>query len=302
MEKTAHTPYRKAIAAIFLIASVLALAASVRFAFVVPVIEKVFVTAKRPLIIAHRGGMGLWPENTLYAFERALKAGADVVELDLRPTADGEIVVIHDETVDRTSNGKGRVAELTLEELKNLDFAYNFIPDGQENPLLRGEGVTIPTLGELFRRLPDAYFTMEIKPDSPDFARKVAEFVRQTGMAQRVVLSSFHTRIVEYLQKHPVRIDTAASKSETTAVYILSKIGLGRLHQPKAKVYQVPVIHEGLRVVTPAFVRAAHSAGQEVYVWTIDEPSEMKRLLEMNVDGIITNRPDLLLRVVKDGG
>src|SRR5829696_5003203 len=124
----------------------------------------------RPLAIAHRGGAGLWPENTLYAFERAAALGVDVIETDVRATADGELVVIHDEGVERTTDGMDRVGSLTLAELKRLDAAYRFSPDGGRSFPLRGSGVSVPTLREVFAALPHMRFNIEPKQGVPAVA------------------------------------------------------------------------------------------------------------------------------------
>jgi glycerophosphoryl diester phosphodiesterase len=272
----------------------------IRIRMVEPITEKPFPDAKRPLIMAHRGGMGLWPENTLYAFERAAAMGVEVMEIDVRQSSDGEIVVIHDETVDNVSNGNGAVAELDLQELKSLDFAYDFIKDGGEKPELRGSGITITTLKELFQRLQGSYFNIDIKVNSAGFVRDVLELVRSEGMMERVVIGSFYGNIVNLVNSEAPEFITSASATEAWVMFLLNKVGLGRLHQPSGVAYQVPATHKGMVVVTPSFVRSAHSAGQEVHVWTVDDPSEMRRLLEMGVDGIVTNRPDMAVSVVKE--
>lgn len=289
----------KVLRGFFLLITAFVIAGSIRIILVVPIQQKPYIHAKRPLNIAHRGGMGLWPENTIYAFNHAIEAGGDVLELDIWPAADGEIVVVHDETVDRTSDGTGQVGEMALKELKKLDFAFNFVGKKVGKPAFRGRGITICTLDELFRHFPKAYFNIEIKPDSPGFARKVIELVRKAGMTDQVVITSFHEKTVKLVLQEATEIATAASRDEAMSMYLLSKIGLGRLHQPVGKVYQVPVTYAGREVVTPSFIKGAHSVGQEVYVWTVDTPSEMKRFLEMGVDGIITNRPDLFAKVLE---
>ncbi|MFQ5431606.1 MAG: glycerophosphodiester phosphodiesterase [Nitrospinota bacterium] len=285
------------VAVIFALAAV---AAVIRIRMVEPISVKPFPNAKRPIVMAHRGGMALWPENTLYAFEHAARIGVDVMEIDVRQTKDGEIVVIHDEVVDRVSNGKGAVADKTLEELKSLDFAYNFMKDAGGKPELRGTGVTIGTLKEVFKSLPDMYFNIDIKVNSTAFARDVLELVRKEGMLEKVVIGSFYDNIVNVVNSEAGEFTTSAAAREAWIIFLLNKIGLGRLHQPTGVAYQIPVTHKGLDVVTPSFVRAAHSLGQDIHVWTIDDPVEIRRLLEMGVDGIVTNRPDLAVGVVKE--
>ena len=272
----------------------------IRARAVKPVDKKPFPTAARPLLLAHRGSMALWPENTLYGFERAASTGANVMEIDVRQTADGEIVVIHDETVDRVADGTGRVADLTLDELKSLDFAYRFIKDGDEKSELRGKGLTIPTLKELFLAMPGSYFNIDIKADSEKLTRDLLNLIRTQGQIEKVVIGSFYTNIVELIKKEAPEFATSASAREAWTMFLLNKVGLGRLHRPSGVAYQLPAAHLGMAVVTPSFVRTAHSLGQELHVWTIDEPAEMRRLLKMGVDGIVTNRSDLAVDVIKE--
>jgi glycerophosphoryl diester phosphodiesterase len=265
----------------------------------VPLEEKAFMDTKRPLNIAHRGGMALWPENTLHAFEGAVKLGADVLEIDVRPTLDGVIVVIHDHTVDRTSNGKGPVEEMTIAELKKLDFAWNFTTEEGHAPL-RGRGITICTLEELFARLPETNVNIDIKKESTEFADQVIALIRNMEMKDKVVVASFHDSVVKHVQQTAPEIDTAASTSEAKWLFFLHKIGLGRLHKPVAKAYQVPIIWNGFTVVTRYYIHAANLLGQEVHVWNINDPDEMRGLISIGVDGIVTDRPDILAKVIEE--
>ena len=164
-----------------------------------PLNSTVFPELKTPLNIAHRGGQYLWPENSMYAFEKAVEFGVDIVELDVRPTADGYIVVMHDDTVDRTCDAKGRVDQMTLAQLQQLDYAYHFIPANEAEPVFRGKGITITTLDSVFSRFPDVYFNIEIKPDLPDFAEKVIDLVRSYKMQEKVLLTSFHERVLKHI-------------------------------------------------------------------------------------------------------
>lgn len=284
----------RALKAFLLFTAFILLAGLIKFFLVIPLSEKPYPLAKRPLNIGHRGGMDLWPENSIYGFKKALDIGVDILELDVRESSDGEIVVIHDETVERTSNGTGRVDSLTLSELRELDFA--------QRHELRGSGITISSLEELFDAFPDAYFNIEIKPEDDLLAEKVIRLLREKGVVKRVVITSFHNSVMKAIRLKAPDIATAASQAEVKEMYILALLGLGRLHQPVGSSYQIPLIHKGTTVATPGFMRAAHSVGQEVYVWTIDDEAQMKNLLEMGVDGIITSRPDILAGILSESG
>ena len=289
----------KGVTLLFLAILLMVYAGYIRTLTVVPIKEKAYMDTKRPLNIAHRGGMALWPENTLYAFEAALKVGANVLEIDVWPTIDGEIVVIHDDTVGRTSNGKGRVDEMTIAELKRLDFAWRFNTEEGHTPL-RGKGITISTLEELFARLPESNFNIDIKKESTDFADQVVKLVKDMEMEQNVVIASFHDSVIMHLQQNSPEIDTAASVAETKRFYILNKIGLRRLHKPRSKAYQIPIQWNGLNVVSRYFIHAANLLGQEVHVWSINDPDEMRRLISLGVDGIVTDRPDILAKIIEE--
>ncbi len=270
-----------------------------RVSTVEPLTERPFPLARRPFNIAHRGGAGVWPENTLYAFRHAYELGVDVLELDVHSTADGQIVVIHDDSVDRTSNGSGKVEDMTLADLRKLDFSTKFLPAANRASVQNGR-VGILTLQEVFAQFPDCYINIEIKTDSPQFASRVIDLINWSGMIDRVLLNSFHPRIAKIIEQQAEGIAKGASKAEIRQMVILSRLGLAKLHRPAANAYQVPVSRNGVEIVTPAFVRAAHDLGQEVHVWTIDDSTEMRRLLKMGVDGIMTDRPDILAEVLKE--
>ena len=290
----------KKILAVFLIfILVIGGAIFIRMMTVQPFEGKIFPSLERPLNIAHRGGRDLWPENTLHAFEQALVIGTDVLELDVHRTADQQLVVIHDATVNRTSNGTGRVDEMTLAQLRELDFSHNFKSRSANGSLFRDSCLCISTLDEVFHRFPDAFFNIEIKANSVEVAGEAIRLIRQRNLAPQVLLASFHPEISEFLQTHAEDIPLAASRKEIKRLAVLSRLKLGFLHQPIGRVYEVPVQRDGNEIVTPAFIGAAHALGQEVFVWTINDSTEISRLLEMGVDGILTDRPDIASTIIR---
>jgi glycerophosphoryl diester phosphodiesterase len=249
--------------------------------------------AGAPLLIAHRGGAGLAPENTLLAFRRALDWwGADVLELDVRCTRDGEAVVFHDDTLERTTSGSGRVAEHTLAEIRALDAGFHFSADGATTPF-RGAGAVVPTLEEVLRACPDARINIEVK--DPAAAPAVAESVRRTGSARRILVAAPKRAYRAGLDgEWPV----SASEEEIRTMYVLHRLRFGRLHTPAVDALQLPELHEGRRILTPGLIREAHAKNIAVHVWTVDEEPDMRRLLDWGVDGIVTDRPDRLARVL----
>ncbi len=258
--------------------------------------------ANPPLLFAHRGGAGLWPENTLLAFEHAAQLGVDVLELDVHLTADDDLVVIHDSTVDRTTNGSGRVREMTVAQLKELDAGYNFTPDDGGSYPYRGQGVTIPTLAEVLTAFPDYRINIEIKDDDRRAAARLAEIIDAFAAQDRVIVVSFHDDPLTYFRKLQPHVATAAGPGETRAFFILSKLHLWRFHRAHADAYQVPTHRGRARFDDAAFIEHAHKLNQQVHFWTINDPEEMRRLLTLGADGIMTDRPDLGMDVFKAMG
>lgn len=251
--------------------------------------------AGAPLLVAHRGGAGLAPENTLEAFTAARRDwAADMIEMDVRLTADGACVVIHDARVDRTTDGEGDVASFTLPALRDLDAGYNFTPDGGNTFPFRGGGVRISTLDEVLETLPDMRFTIEVK--APEAQLPFFETARRHGAVDRIVAAGMHAAERTRFSEWPGA--RSASVEQVRPFYLLHRLGLGRLWGPRADVLQVPERWGSWRLVTPGFIRDAHRHGIAVQVWTVDDPEAMARLLAWGVDGIQSDRPDRLADVM----
>jgi glycerophosphoryl diester phosphodiesterase len=252
-----------------------------------------------PANLAHRGASARAPENTLEAFRLGVEAGAGGLELDVHMTRDGEIVVIHDATVDRTTDGSGTVARMTLAELRGLDAGYSFSPgEGRTHPY-RGRGVRIPTLAEVYEEFPATCVNVDIKEAQPGSEEAVLRVIRAAGAEERSLVVSDDRAVVRRFRRiSEGRISTGASRLEITVFYVLSRLGLERLVHPAYDALQVPVDHRGISLVTPRFVRVAHSRGVRVDVWTINDPGEMGRLLGLGVDVLMTDRPETLASVL----
>lgn len=252
----------------------------------------------------HRGARGLEPENTLVGFHRAAEVGVDVLEMDVRMTLDGEICLMHDPAVDRTTDGVGLVHETTWEELSTLDAAYRWAPSGEACPR-RGEGIRIPRLREVLSAFPEHVFTVELKPSpQPEFVQVVIDLVRDLAPG-RVILASFEQALVRAVRGLAPEIPTNLSNREIHVWYLLSRVLLGGLVRTAGRVLQIPYWsnydHDrGLRMVTPSLLRSAHRGGRSVQVWTINDPDHMRRLIDMGVDGITTDRPDVLNDVLSE--
>lgn len=257
-----------------------------------------------PLLIGHRGAAGLAPENTLPSFREAVERWAvDMVELDVRTTSDGACVVIHDATVDRTTDGTGPVANMTLAELRELDAGYRFRGEAGGEPFV-GKGITVPTLDEVLEAFPDTRITVEIKTGSAQHA--LQDTIRRHHAAERVVVAGMNHRDQALFRGYEGA--RSASTLEARRFYTLHRLGLGWLAPIGADVFQVPELYpcdgreeEGARrIVTPRFIRDAARRDIPVHVWTVNDPADMRRLLDWGVDGLVTDRPDIGAQVLTE--
>ncbi len=254
----------------------------------------------RPLVVAHQGVDGIYPGNTLYAFQKAAAMGVDVIETDLRQTQDGVLVISHDEAVQRISNGSGRIPDLTFAELKKLDAGYNWSSDGGKTFPFRGKGITYTSLEEVFQALPEMHFNIDMKQTNPPIEAAFCNLIRQYHMEQKVLAASFsHDNNVKFRKLCP-EVTTSGDQTETTQFVFLNFAGLGRWYSPEFAAFQVPISQSNIPVVTQSFIDAAHERNVRVDVWTIDDPAEMRRLIQMGADSIITDRPDLLIEITSE--
>jgi len=251
--------------------------------------------AGAPLLIAHRGGAALAPENTLEAFRQAVRWwGCDVLEIDVQPTRDGEVVVLHDANVDRTTDGRGPAAAHTLDALRELDAGYRYSPDGGRTHPWRDRGVRIPTLAEVLEAFPTVRGNIEIKDARA--GPRAREVIAAAGAEGRVLVAAEDraARLAAGAHGAP----TSASEQELRAFYLLHRLGLAALYRPEVDALQLPFRHRNRVIPTPRFVRDAHRLNLPVHVWTVDEVEEMRWLLRAGVDGIVTDRPDRLALVL----
>lgn len=253
------------------------------------------------LVIAHRGGPGLGPESTLPLYQRSVDMGVDVLEMDVRPTADGALVIHHDDHVDRATDGAGRVDSLALTQVQALDAGYRWQAADGSYPW-RGQGLRIPTLRELFRAFPGMRLLVEIKSDQPAVAESLCGAVRGQGAQDLLVVASFATESLQAFRRACPEVATSASAGEVTRYWLLHMLRLSNLYEPQFDVFQVPEDAGWFTLVDERFVAAVHARNLPVQVWTVNERDAMERLLDLGVDGIMTDRPDLLLTVLGERG
>jgi glycerophosphoryl diester phosphodiesterase len=267
---------------------------------------------RQVIAYAHQGGAWESPSSTRYAIRRALAAGATAIELDVHATADGELVVCHDATVDRTTAGTGTIASFTLAELRRLDFSYWFIPGADVTPgrpesdyPWRGRAPDDPafgiaTLREVLEEFPDVVLNLDIKQTAPvvpayeeSLARLLAEFERTDDL----IVASFLDPATDAFRRFAPQVPTSAGTLATAEFWRAVHEG-GALPESATVAFQVPERQGDLVVVDEAFVQAAHRGGKAVHVWTVNDPAAMERLLGLGVDGIISDVPSTLAGVL----
>jgi glycerophosphoryl diester phosphodiesterase len=250
------------------------------------------------LVIAHRGGKGLWPENSLFAFERASDLGVDMLEMDLHLSSDGELVVIHDRTLNRTTNGQGRVAEHSLTQLQALDAAYNWTAVGGQSYPYRGQGIRIPTFTEVLQRFPDAAKVIEMKVPDVGMEAALCKALQSHQQIDRVVIGSFYDRSLQLFREQCPGVATYAGPGSVRMLVALNWVGLGSLLSPPYQALQIPEAHDGLLIASPSLFKTAHERGLNIQMWTINEQADMRRLLDKGAHALITDYPDRALQVL----
>ena len=282
---------------------------------------------RRILNISHQGGEIEAPSNTLYALKTSVAKGADVLEIDVHATSDRELVVIHDATVDRTTNGSGAVDEMTLEEIQKLDAAHWFVPDcgtchgkTTEEYTLRGYATgdrelpkkwrkkgftahdfTVPSLREVLEMFPNELINIEIKATAPDttpYEKELADLLAEFGRTDDTIVVSFLDHAVEAFKAHAPEVHTATGTGQTGLFWATTQQALPGAPNPRYQALQVPMEFNGLTVMSEDFVADAHASGLAVHVWTINDRATMEQLIEWGVDGIMTDRPTLLEQVL----
>ncbi|HVN84060.1 MAG TPA: glycerophosphodiester phosphodiesterase [Candidatus Binatia bacterium] len=257
-----------------------------------------YFDAAKPRVFGHRGAAGVAPENTLPSFALALELGASYLELDVHGTRDGAIVVHHDPTLERTTDGDGPIASLTLAQIEGLDAGFQFSTDGRHFPY-RGQGIRVPTLEALLRRFPSVRLNIEIKQEAPAIVDEVVRIITAAGRVDTVLLAAEHDSIMTAIrQAVGDRIVTSFSTGEVVDFITRLSGGFGDYH-PVGRALQIPPSYNEIELITADSLAAAHRHGLEVHAWTINDRDEIDRLLKLGVDGVMSDLPGLV-RVAVD--
>lgn len=258
-----------------------------------------FFDGKKPRLFAHRGASGEAPENTLVAFQRAVTLGMTYAELDVHVSRDGHVVVSHDATLDRTTNGRGHIRERSWAELQSVDAGFQFSSDGGQTFPFRGTDIRIPTLVEVLQSFSTLHLTIEIKQADPPIEELVIAAVRSCGRESQVILASEHDAVLARVRALAPEMATSFAYGEV--VEFIQRVTTNQLsdYRPPGQALQIPPEFQSMPLVTSQTVSAAHALGCEMHVWTIDAHEEMDRLLDLDVDGIMSNFPGRLLDVVQ---
>jgi len=246
--------------------------------------------------MAHGAGRGIMPGNTLEAAIYAHDIGSDVIEIDIHATADGILVVRHDAEINTTTNGAGLIKDLDFEALQAFTVGFHD-SDIDSGARINPGNIKIASLKSLFEALPSTRFMIEMKPNDNQVAESFCQLIRETGNGARLNVVSFHLEVLQHFRKVCPEIATSLSQDEVTNFVLLTWLGLGHLYQAKGIALQVPMKINGIKILSPSLISAAHNLGLAIDVWTIDDANTMQMLIDMQVDGIITNRPDRMVAI-----
>ncbi len=257
-----------------------------------------FFSPPRPRAFGHRGTAGTHPENTMLSFEAAVSLGADYLELDVHMTRDGEVVVAHDETLERTCGRAGLIREMDYCEVAAADAGYAFSPLGSEFPF-RGKGARIPRLSEVLSSFPKTRFVIEVKQAGPSLVAALLRVADAAGMRRMVLVASEHQRPLDETRALGPGVPTSLGYHEVAA-FLKALAARDGSYAPPGDALQIPPEYGPVKLVTPETVAMAHRHGIEVHVWTVNEESEMRTLLDLGADGIISDFPARLLKVIRE--
>ena len=272
--------------------------------FIIPqkTTHPLFQRLSKPVTIAHQGGNKIYPDESLLAFTNAINMGIQVIEFDIHRTKDGIIVINHDQTIDRLTNGTGLIREMSWVELQQVDGAYNWSPDGLTYPY-RDKGIKILSLIEMMDAFPQQLYDIEIKQHDPPLEKDLCDLLRKYGVAaDQAIVASFRDETLARFHDICPEVAISLPVNQGTVLYILSRVGLERLLPLDAVVAQLPTTFStilGQLELDRRYIEAFAKGDRQVWVWTVNDSIEMKRLVNMGAHGISTDRPDILMDFVQ---
>ncbi|MDW3651973.1 MAG: glycerophosphodiester phosphodiesterase [Bacteroidia bacterium] len=258
-----------------------------------------------PWIIAHGGAKKLYPGNSLLAFRSSATLGVDMLEMDVRMTKDGILLTHHDHNIDRMSNGKGDLIDYTYKELLTFNFGYNF-QDEKGNYPYRNDSIPPCKLSEVFEAFSHMPLMVELK-DRGENGKKAAhilkDMISKYKLQDKIVVVAFDENILSYFQEITAgNIQIGTSQEQTKDFVITALSAMEFLYRPKATVVAIPSQNSGINLASRRLINSAHRRNMAVHYWTIDDPAEMKKLISLGADGLITDRPDLMKKVLAEMG
>jgi glycerophosphoryl diester phosphodiesterase len=250
----------------------------------------------RPLVIPHGGGDGFYPENTMIAYTNSMAAGGDVVDIDVMMTGDGTLIAFHDGTLERTTNGTGRVASKTYKEIATLDAGYRFRRGGKFP--FRGKNVRVPTVEAVLRAFPGRLATLDLKDQRTEVALPICVLLRKIGRTD-VYVGVDTTPQVESFRKNCPEVRTSGTDAERKRARAARDAGDKSFVSNQLVSQPSYIGNDGSKRITAAFLAFAHQNNTAVLTWVVDDPRDMEALIDLGIDGIYTRRPDLMINILR---
>jgi len=254
---------------------------------------------KRPLLFSHRGANRIFPENTIPAFNLAIENGVDVLETDVRLTIDNQLVLFHDETLERMVGQAGSVRQISMNEIQKLNVGFNF-QRANEFPY-RTRPISIPTIEALFETFPKMKFNIDIKDQEFQAADLLWNIIQRKNLSEQVLVGSFYSNIIKYFRKiSQGKVATSAAKHEMWYWGLSHQLGFSLPLIPPMDAFQIPTRYKMFDLTTVRFIQQTHKKNIYIHYWTINDPQEMVRLFEAGADGIMSDEPALLVQTYRN--
>ncbi|MFS1523107.1 glycerophosphodiester phosphodiesterase [Microbulbifer sp. 2304DJ12-6] len=255
------------------------------------------------MVIAHGNdcGNGLYPGNTLLYLHKMVELGVDGIEVDLWLTADGRLVLMHDPDLEDFSNGRGIIGDLTLAQLRELNIAYHWTRDGKTYPF-RDDPLGIVTIEEALQAVGDTLLILELKSAQVRAAQVLSRMLQHTRKHNQVIVSSFHQGVIRAFRRLSPNTATGAATYEAILLYMAQLFRVENLLSPRYQTVQLPMSHFGIDVITTGTLRAVRRLGLHLSVWTVNGRADLQHYINLGVDAIVTDRPDLLMAILSGRG